>query len=249
LPCEGPARKGLALPVHRWHKRCAKAAMLKTLQAKGKSVGSQMREVMFGDLPWDVWCRREGPLEEPWPLFRAAWTAKKNGDLAGCRACLEQVTAMVNIETRHHVQAWHYLRELNLSPPAGEAKEVLGIILETGIPEGTDVLGAYEDHTARYWGPGGLGLLWDRPDDRLDDDFDSFFATAQIAAGKIEPRRGERPPIPKLGVIQISILTPGGIHLGLGTAKVLDRDPLAKSLVGRGKAIANKLMAQRKIQP
>ena len=148
---------------------------------------------MFGDLPWDEWCRREGPLEEPWPLFRAAWTAKKNGDLAGCRACLEQVTAMVDIETRHHVQAWHYLRELGLSPPAGEAKDVLGVVLEKGLPDGTDVLVAYEDHTARYFGPGGIGILWTRLNDKLDDDFDSYFAVARIAAGKIQPRAGSRP--------------------------------------------------------
>jgi hypothetical protein len=218
--------------------------MLKTLQAKGKSVGTQMREVMFGDLPWDVWCRREGPAEEPWPLFRAAWTAKKNGDLAGCIACLEQVACMIDIETRHRIQAWHFLRELGASPIPEEAKDVLGIIIETGLPEGTDVLGAYEDYTARYWGASGLGILWTRANSKLDDDFESFFAVAQGAVQKVQPRKGPRPPVPPLGTIQISLLTPSGVHMGMGSADILGDDPLAKDLVDRARGLVGKLTAQ-----
>lgn len=220
--------------------------MLKTLHAKGRPVSSQMREVMFGDLPWDVWCRREGPLEEPWPLFRGAWTARKNGDFAGCRALLEQVTAMVDVESRHHVQAWHFLRELGREPSSGEAKDVLGIIIEKGLPDGIEVLGAYEDHTARYWGADGVGILWSRANANLDDEFDALFAVAHVAVKKVKPRKGEHPPVPVLGAIQISFLTPSGLHLGTGPAAILPRDPLAKSLVDRGEALVDKLLAQRK---
>ena len=223
--------------------------MLKTLHAKGKPVGSQMREVMFGDLPWDVWCRREGPAEEPWPRFRAAWTAKKIGDLAGCCAFLEQVTAMVDVEARHHVQAWHYLRELGRAAPEAEAKDVLGIIIEKGLPEGVEVLGAYEDHTARFWGADGVGILWSRANANLDDEFDALFAIAQVAVKKIKPRKGEHPPVPGLDLIQISFLTPSGIHLGMGPASILPQDPLAKSLVDRGAALVDKLLAQRNDKP
>ena len=139
--------------------------------------------------------RPRRPLRGTVALVPRGLDRKENGDLAGCCACLEQVTATVDIETRHHVQAWHYLRELGRKPPPAESKNVLGIIIETGTAEGTDVVGAYEDHTARYWGPGGIGILWNRLNADLDDDFDSFFALARVAAKKIEPKIGGRPPI------------------------------------------------------
>jgi hypothetical protein len=221
-----------------------KAIMLKVLQANGKSVGVQMREVMFGDLPWDVWCRRDGPSEEPWPLFRAAWTAKKNGDVRGSCACLEEIVITVDFEARQRVQAWHYLRDLGRGPAPEEAKDVLGIIVEKGLPEGTDVLGAYEDHTARYWSPGGTGILWNGTNESLDGDFEALFAVAQVAAKKIKPRKGAHPPPPALGMIQISLLTPSGIHMGKGTTAVLGRDRLAKGLVDRGIKLVETLMAQ-----
>ena len=204
---------------------------------------------MFGDLPWDVWCSMEGPQEEPWPLFRAAWTARKNRDLGGCCALLEQVTAMVDVETRHQVQAWHYLRELGRAAPEAGAKDVLGVIIEKGLPEGTEVLGAYEDHTARFWGADGIGILWPRASANLDDEFDALFAVAHVAVRKIKPRIGAHPPVPGLGEIQISFLTPSGIHLGTGSAAILPKDPLAKSLVDRGAALVDKLLAQRKDKP
>ena len=47
---------------------------------------------------------------------------------------------------------------------------------------------------------------------------------------------------------QISLLTPSGIHLGFGSATALKRDPLATNLVERGRAIVEKLMAQKRIK-
>jgi hypothetical protein len=215
--------------------------MVKVLQAKLKGVGFQMREVMFGDLPWDEWCRREGPLEAPWPLFRAAWTAKKNGDLEGSCACLEQVVSTLGFETRHYVQAWHYLRELGRPPSPAEAKDVLGVIIEKGMKEGLDVFGAYDDHTARYWSYRGTGILWDQSNDLLDDEIEALFESARLAVEKIRPRVGPRPPPPAPGEFQISFLTPSGVHFGRGTEDVLSVDPLAEEVLERATTLMRRL--------
>jgi hypothetical protein len=220
--------------------------MVRILKSKVKAVGAQMREVMFGDLPWDAWCGREGPQEAPWPLFRAAWTARKVGDIDGSVACLEQVVSQLGYDTRHYAQAWHYLRELGRSPSGEEERDVLGVIIESGNPGGLDVLGAYEDHTARYWSHRGTGYLWDRPDDGLDAEIDALFSAAREAVRKTRPRKGPRPERPPKGEFQISFLTPGGIHSGRGPAELLDGDALAERVVECGTALMRKLTASKR---
>jgi hypothetical protein len=210
------------------------------------SASAQLRELMFGDLPWFEWCKREGPPEEPWPLFRAAWTAKKNNDLDGARACLETIIADVRFMTRHHLQAWHYLRELGGSPSAAEAADVLGIVIENGLPTGLDVLGVYEDHTGRYWNFEGTGVVWDRSEDNLDREIDALFASAYLAVKERKPRKGPRPAPPTPGMLQISFLTPSGVHSGRGPAEVLGGDPLAEAVFEGGAILAQKLMALSK---
>jgi hypothetical protein len=204
---------------------------------------------MFGDLPWDEWCRREGPPEEPWPLFRAAWTAKKNGDLDGSRGCLEAIIANVGFMTRHHLQAWHYLRELGGKPSSADAADVLGVIIENGLESGLDVLGAYEDHTGRYWNSTGAGIVWDRSDEKLDREIDALFEAAHLAVKQREPRKGPRPAPPPPGTVRISFLTPSGIRSGHGPVDVLNQDSVAEAVFDRGATLAQKLMELRSAIP
>ncbi len=118
---------------------------------KGRLVSRQMRELMFGDSPWEVWCRSGTDPAGPWTKFNEAWAATKRSDVDLARQVLLQIVAEPGHESRQYAQAWHFLRELGQRPPSDESKHVFGVVVEVGMSEGLDVLCAYEDHTARYW--------------------------------------------------------------------------------------------------
>jgi hypothetical protein len=201
---------------------------------------SPMRELMFGDLPWDIWCRSDGAAGAR-VLFRDAWAAARAHDPDRACRLLRQITEEHGLESQHHAQAWHFLRELGHSPPPEMSKRVLGAIVEVSMPKGFDVLGAYEDHTARYWNFNGRGAVWKRPDGALDACIDALLDAARRVVAAIGPRDGTHPPLPERGSIQISMLTPSGLHFESGHADAFGRDHLAGPVIACGAELLEKL--------
>jgi hypothetical protein len=194
-----------------------------------------LRDVLFGDVPLASWGAREGPsTESPWSHFEAARGALARGDRAAAIASLRAVLALPGAESRQTLQAWHFLRELGEAPPPGEAKRVLGVVLEVHIDAGLDVLAAYADRRARFLSHGGSTIVWETRDPAMDRLIDALLRAGQTVTDRIgpwtEPRRGP----PAKGDVRLNFLTPSGLHFGEGGFDVLDRDPMAHPVIVAG---------------
>ena len=201
--------------------------------ADPKPVEVALRDTLFGDVPLAQWGAGAGDAP-PWSHFEAARRALARIDRAATIAALRAVLAIPDAESRQALQAWHSLRALGKAPPAGEAKRVLGVVLEVHIEAGLDVLAAYADHKARFLSHGGSVIVWETPEPAMDERIDALLRAGQTVTDRIgpwtEPRRG---PPPK-GDVRINFLTPSGLHFGEGGFDVLDRDPLAHPVIVSG---------------
>ena len=198
--------------------------------------GPQLRDVLFGDAPLALWSK-DG-ASGPWADFARAHRAQEAGDADAAREHLEAVLGTPGLESRHHLQAWHALRALGVQPPAERAKHLHGVVVEVHLPEGLDVLAAYEDGSARYLNHAGGATVWDRPDASMDARVEALLAAGRSVVAAIGPWEGARPPPPSKGHARLCFLTPSGLHFGQGPLDVLSREPLAAPVV----AAATELM-------
>jgi hypothetical protein len=208
-----------------------------------------MRELIFGDLPWDSWCQRDGAANGCQAQFRAAWEALRTQDTDRARRLLLDLVSHPGSDSRAYAQAWHFLRELGVSPSNGQAKHVFGAVIEVTMPRGFDVVGAYEDHTARYWNLSNSGMVWDRPDDTLDASIDAVLDASRAMVEAIEPNPSSPPPPPEKGQIQTSFLTPSGLHVGTGPAEGFARDRLAGPVIAGATQLLEKLATFHGVHP
>lgn len=191
-----------------------------------------IRDLLFGDAPWSAWASSSGgELLEPWRSFLQAKTERDTEQKAQAIGTLESILARENLETRHYLQAWYFLRQLGAPIPQPKAKEVLGVVVEVGLDQGLDILAAYADRTARYFNYSGAAVVWDRPDDSLDAPIDSLLAAGKVVVEQTEPSRLPRPAAPVKGQVGISLLTPGGLHLGQGTFDAFAQEPAGGAVV------------------
>ncbi|MEO8634581.1 MAG: hypothetical protein ABI587_04800 [Gemmatimonadales bacterium] len=198
-----------------------------------------MRELLFGDVPLAQWAGSS--TAEPWTSFGRAVAALARQDAAGARQALKDVLAQPELEPRHYLEAWEGLRGLDVLPPAAEAKEVYGVVLDVSLDEGVDTLAAYADRTARYINYSGNIIVWDHPNFSLDRFTDALLDAGRALVTKIGPYEHARPPLPA-GATRISLLTPGGIHFGQAPFDVLAQDPLGSGVITSGAALMEQLI-------
>ncbi len=188
----------------------------------------RLRDMLFGDMSLDRWpAAGEGTSAFPWSAFVAARSNLRAGRPDEAIASWRKVLERPDVETRHHLQAWHFLRQAGEKPPGTTAKLVLGVVVELTLPAGLDVLATYIDHTARYYNYSGSGVIWEHADDSLDQRIDSLLAASADVVRQIGPWDGERPSSPQRGQTRLSFLTPSGLHFGQGPTEALPADPKA----------------------
>ena len=138
-------------------------------------MATEIRDVLFGDLPADSWpVDTSDSLQAPWTLFVSARTSAAAGDNESAKQKLREVLALTDLESRHYLQAWQFLRELGEQPLPQEAKHLYGVVVEVGLDEGVDVVAAYADHSARYFNYSGAAIVWDHPNESLDGLIDAL---------------------------------------------------------------------------
>jgi hypothetical protein len=212
----------------------------KRATADPKPAEVALRDTLFGDVPLVRWGARAGDAP-PGSHFADARRALARDDRAAAIAALHAVLAIADAESRQTLQAWHSLRALGEAPPPGEAKRVLGVVLEVHVDAGLDVLAAYADHTARFLSHGGGVIVWEAHEPALDERIDALLRAGQTVTDRIgpwtEPRRG---PPPK-GDVRLNFLTPSGLHFGEGGFDELDRDPLAHPVIVSGTVLMQAL--------
>jgi hypothetical protein len=191
-----------------------------------------VRETLFGDIPLDKW-PSDGAVSEtfPWSGFVASRTHLAAGRKGDALEAWRRIVRHPGLESRHYLQAWHFLRSEGQEPPPEEAKDIMGVVVEVSLREGLDLLAAYADRSARYYNFSGAGVVWEHPDGSLDTIIDELLVTANTVVKQIGPWLQPRPSVPTRGNTRLSFLTPSGLHFGEGPMDVLSRDPMAGTIL------------------
>jgi hypothetical protein len=207
-------------------------------------------DTLFGDLPLGEWAQHGNKLEgEPWAAFTRAAAFRSAGELAqACRTLLE-VTRMEDIESRHTLQAWNGLRELNCPEGRSGEREILGVIIEAAAEPGEgghDILAVYTDRSALYLDHKGAVTTWPAEDSRFEDEIDAVLEAATAILPKIGPWPDQRLPPPEQGNVRLNLLTPIGLCFGEGPFSAIARDPVGGPLVKAGAVLVHRLQQQPK---
>ena len=203
---------------------------------------SAIRDTLFGDMPLERWSG-DGKTS-PWSFFAVAKRHLDADQRDDAIASLKQVLAMPDLEPRHYLQAWHFLRSLGHKPPQDEARRVLGVVVEVPVEDGLDLIAAYPDHSARYYNFSGAGVVWEHPDTSLDGQIDRLVSAGAAVVQQIGPWDGPRPAPPPKNQVRLSFLTPGGICFGQGPFQELAADPKSASVITAATDLMRALMAK-----
>lgn len=212
---------------------------------------SQVRELLFADLPLSEWIPRAAApaTGEPWTQVEQARVALDQGDAAAAVLALRTLTQQAEVESRVLLQAWHSLRQLGVTPDPQQAKTVLGVVLEVHLEDGLDTLAAYQDGSARYLNHGGRMVVWEAEDDQISSLIDDLLREGQTVADVLGPwEEARRPPPPKHHV-RINMLTASGLHFGEGPFDALSADPMGGPVINAGAALMMALIERAEQAP
>lgn len=184
----------------------------------------KMRDMLFGDLPMTQWPAGDA-AEIPWEQFRQARIYKELGQDAEAGSLLQMILNAPELESRHYLQAWHFLRQggMTLDFPV----ELYGMVVEVAMEEGLDLLAIYADGSARYYNYSGSGIVWDMPDEEVGRKINAILEQGRKILQHIGPWEGDRPPAPATGKARINLLTSHGLYFGEAPQMALFNDPLA----------------------
>lgn len=214
---------------------------------KKETAPNAIRETLFGDMPLDQW-PHDGTSSEvfPWSAFALARTHLASGRQSAAFACWREILEHHGLEPRQYLQAWHFLRQNGQQPSPDIAKQVLGVVVEVGMPKGLDIVAAYPDHSARYYNYSGAGVVWEHPDSSLDPAIDQLLEASKQVVTRIGPWEQARPAPPPHDQARLSFLTPSGLHFGQGPMAVLSRDPLGARVLQLATVLMRALIAKTK---
>ena len=204
-----------------------------------------IRDTLFGDMPLSAWPGATSTsTEEPWASFIKARDQLEGGDKALAKETLRHIMATPDLESRHYLQAWHFLRELGEQPSAAAAKQLYGVVVEVSMDEGLDIVAAYANHTARYFNYSGAAIIWEKPNTSLDSDVDALLEAGRVVAAQIGPWEGARPAPPPNGQVRINMLVPSGLHFGQAPFEILSRDPMGGPVIAAAMRLMQALIAR-----
>ena len=184
------------------------------------------RDLLLGDLTPNEWLGN-GSTEIPWSLFAEAYDQfMVRGDLKSAVKTYKKILETGGLESRHYLQARHFLRKLGTNPSPDIANQVHGMVVDVVIETGVETVAGYADHHARYFHSLGGATIWEAPNDSLNGIIDALLKTGEAPARSLKPL-DKHPLAPgSLNQVQICILTPGGLRHGLGTFEGWSKDPM-----------------------
>ncbi len=208
---------------------------------------TQPWDVLFGDLPVSQWPSEASLAQtEPWKSFVEARRYLDTGQVRQAVRVWRRILALPGLESQHYLQAWHFLRQAGIQPPADMAKDMYGVVVELDFGKGLDIIAAYADGRARYYNFSGAAVIWEVSDSSLCPLIDDVFRAGKVVVDRIGPWEGVRPPAPPEGHARISVLTPSGVHFGQAPFNVLSRDPLGGPVIVAATALMRALVAKTK---
>lgn len=198
------------------------------------------RETLFGDLPLEKWGDINNE-EEPWKSFGAAAQQVSEGQIQKAIETLRGITQLENLESRHYIQAWHFLKQLGHIND--EPTKLFGVVIEVSMRKNDyDLLAAYSDLSARYYNFSGTGVVWENPNSSLHNDLKEVLKCGKEAMDKIGPWEGPRPGPVRKGMVRLNLLTSNGLHFGEAPMSVMNNDPIGGSLLNASTILMRKLI-------
>lgn len=187
---------------------------------------TDFRRVLFGNLPPEEWPPEGDAADYPWSLFSTAREAWRAGDKQSAVVAWRSIAHDSQLESRHNLQAWHFLRLAGVQPLVEEAAQLLGVMAEVAVGREHDLLVAYADGTARYLNhAGGVAVIDDVMLGGLSEAVQTWLGVGQRLAGIVGLwDKAILPPLPP-GQTRILMLTPGGFRFGQGPDAALRSDP------------------------
>jgi hypothetical protein len=203
----------------------------------------ELRDTLFGDMPIDQWVGN-GAVSQgfPWSAFVLARARMKRGERQAAINNWLEVVNQPGAEPRHHIQAWHFLRQNGCLPPATIARQLLGVVVEVGMPKGLDIVAAYADGSARYYNFSGRGIVWDRPNNSLDFELAALLSAGAKVVEQIGPWEKSRPPAPPADQVRLNFLTPSGLHFGQAHMDVMAKDPIGSGVFNQAARLMQALI-------
>jgi len=202
-------------------------------------------DTLFGDLPLAEWARQGERLDAaPWPAFREAAAFQAGGQQAQACRLLRSLTNAPQLESRHALQAWSGLRELNCPEARTADKALLGVLIEAsteGVVQGHDILAVYADRSALYLDHTGAVTTSAGADGTLDEEIAAVLDAAAAILPQVGPWEGKRLPPPNKGNVRLDFLTPIGLCFGEGPFAAIAKDPIAEPLVKAGAVLVQRL--------
>lgn len=217
--------------------------MLDWLKKKPQAQTTEIRETLFGDMSLAQWASHSIQAAcEPWISFERIRSFIESGDKKSAAANLQQILETRGFESRHYLQAYHFLRELGIAPPQEEEKRVLGVVVEVGMKGGTDLVAGYADHHARYYNYSGAAVIWERPSESLDEAIDELLRAGGTVAKVIGPWKEAKRPAPANGHARINFLTSSGLHFGEGPLNTLAGNKLSGPVIAAAFGLMQRLI-------
>src|SRR5262245_45952021 len=102
---------------------------LRSLFGSKESPPIPLRDTLFGDLCFEKWPQSNAD-SFPWTAFASARQELAEANSSSAVALWREVLSHPHLESRHHLQAWHFLRQQGHRPPPASAKQVLGVVVE-----------------------------------------------------------------------------------------------------------------------
>jgi len=227
---QGSPRNPTSVPVREYPIRLAERVfVVKGRMHRQKGPAGELRQFAFGDAAVEAWTAHgAGDPGEPWLSFDRARRQVQAGHQDEAAAIWRQIATTDGLESRHTLQAWHFLRQTGQSPPPDRATLVLGTAVEMPVPQGHDLLIAYRDGSARYLNYSGKVLVWEaRSDPEVGAAITAWLSAGQVISDAIGVwDRPSLPPVPP-GHARLLMLTPGGHRFGQAPAAALSSDPTA----------------------
>jgi hypothetical protein len=202
-------------------------------QQSPASAADSLRPLLFGDRSLEQWPPPEMIADaEPWASFVRARELERTGRRDEAIDVWRQIASESEIESRHILQAWHFLRAAGLTPPSDTATTVLGAVAEVAMRDGHDLLVAYRDGTVRYLNWSGKVAVVDGTDAQA---LDSIVTAWLDVAGSLATVVGvwdeaQLPTLPP-GHSRIMMLTPAGPRFGQGPDDLLRQDAPAAAFL------------------
>jgi hypothetical protein len=192
-----------------------------------------LRRYISGEASVDEWATSsEDAARPPWDAFERARQLAHQGQVDQAAEIWWQIASFAGIETRHILQAWHFLRAVGRQPPADRAKVVLGAVIEMPVGGGHDLLAAYKDGSARYLNYSGkTAIVEDRSIVEIQQAIHRWIEIGEVIAQAIGPWEGSTFPPLGPGQIRVMMLTPSGPHFGQGPAPSLSADRMARAFI------------------